>query len=136
MAEHADLAATDLYRAPFEMGGIIPFGYNFHYCNLDRLENPSMLACSAFNQGLRVFDIRNLAKPKEIAYYNPGGDGTLQPGSHGGTYSGYPAAMPQFVPERKELWFTDMDRGLFVVRFTNGSWISKVRSSKDSSHGN
>ncbi|MGQ0626188.1 MAG: LVIVD repeat-containing protein [Sporichthyaceae bacterium] len=136
MPENAGLAEEDLYRPPFEIAGIIPFGYNFHYCNLDTLVNPTMLACSAFQQGLRVFDIRNLSKPKEIAYYNPGGDGTLQAGSWGGTYSGFPAAMPQFVPERKELWFTDQDRGLFVLRFTNGSWISKVKSSKAISHGN
>ncbi len=136
MPENADLAAEDLYRPPFEIGGIIPFGYNFHYCNVDRQDNPAMLACSAFNQGLRVFDIRDLSHPKEIAYYNPGGDGTLQPGSFGGTFSGFPAAMPQFVPERKELWFTDQDRGIFVVRFTNGSWISKVTSSDEIFHGN
>ena len=137
MPENADEAAADIFRPPYEVGGtFIPFGYNFHYCNLDRLDNPAMLACSAFNQGVRVFDIRDLAKPKEIAYFNPGGDGTLQPGSWGGTYSGYPTAMPQFVPERKELWITDQDRGLFVLRFTNGSWISKVKSSDDISHGN
>ncbi len=130
MADKRELALADISRPPFEKGGAIaPFGYNFHYCNVDRVVNPAMLACSAFNQGLRVFDIRDLAHPKEIAYYNPGGDGTLLPGSWGGTFSGYPAAMPQFVPERKELWFTDMDRGLFVVRFTSGSWISKATSS-------
>lgn len=136
MPEHADEAATDLYREPYERAGIIPFGYNFHYCNVDRVDDPAMLACSAFNQGLRVFDIRDFTKPKEIAYYNPGGDGTLQPGSFGGTYSGYPAAMPQFVPERREIWFTDQDRGLFVAKPTNGAWISKVTSSDETSYGN
>ncbi|MGQ0626193.1 MAG: LVIVD repeat-containing protein [Sporichthyaceae bacterium] len=136
MAENRDLAKADTQRLPFEKGGVFGFGYNFHYCNVDRVVNPAMLACSAFNQGLRVFDIRNLAKPKEIAYYNPGGDGTLLPGSFGGSYAGYPAAMPQFVPERKEIWITDQDRGLFILRFTNGAWISKVRSSAETSYGN
>lgn len=136
MPANSAKAEEDLYREPYERAGIIPFGYNFHYCNVDRLDNPAMLACSAFNQGLRVFDIRDLAHPKEIAYYNPGGDGTLQPGSFGGTYSGYPAAMPQFIPERHEVWFTDQDRGLFIAKFTNGSWISTVTSSDDTSNGN
>lgn len=136
MPANAEKAAEDLYRPPFEIAGIIPFGYNFHYCNLDRVDNPAMLVCSAFNQGVRVFDVRDVREPKEIAYFNPGGDGTLQPGSFGGTYSGFPAAMPQFVPERKEIWITDQDRGLFVLRFTNGAWISKVKSSDEISHGN
>lgn len=136
MPKNREIARSDTQRLPYERGGFFGFGYNFHYCNVDRLDNPAMLACSAFNQGVRVFDIRDFRRPKEIAYFNPGGDGTNQPGSFGGTYSGYPAAMPQFVPERKELWFTDQDRGLYTVRFTNGSWISKVKSSAEISHGN
>jgi hypothetical protein len=44
--------------------------------------------------------------------------------------------MPQVVPDRQELWFTDQDRGLYVVRFTNGSWISDVTSSAETSQGN
>ncbi len=43
--------------------------------------------------------------------------------------------MPQFVPERKELWITDQDRGLFGLRFTNGSWISTVTSSAETQPG-
>lgn len=136
MPENRSAARADTKRPPYERGGIIGFGYNFHYCNTDRLDNPAMLACSAFNQGLRVFDIRDLKHPKEIAYFNPGGDGTLLPGSFGGTYSGYPAAMPQFMPERQEIWFTDQDRGFYTLRFTNGTWISKVKSSDEISHGN
>lgn len=136
MEKNRSTARSDVKREPHERGGFFGFGYNFHYCNVDRLDNPAMLVCSAFNQGLRAFDIRDFENPKEIAYFNPGGDGTNQPGSFGGTYSGYPAAMPQFVPERKEVWFTDQDRGFYTVKFTNGSWISKVKSSDEISHGN
>lgn len=136
MPENQGIARSDIKREPFERGGFFGFGYNFHYCNVDRLDNPAMLACSAFNQGVRVFDIRDFTEPREIAYFNPGGDGTLQPGSFGGTFSGYPAAMPQFVPERQELWFTDQDRGFYTVRFSNGSWISETTSSDEISHGN
>lgn len=117
-------AKSETIRPGKEDRGDLWFGYNFHYCNVDTLTDPTMLACSAFEQGLRVFDIRDLRHPKEIAYFNPGGDGTRQPGSWAGTYSGYPAAMPQFVPDLHELWFTDQDRGLYVVRFTNGTWLS------------
>jgi hypothetical protein len=129
------LAKSETSRPGKEDRGDLWFGYNFHYCNVDTLKDPTMLACSAFEQGLRVFDIRDLSHPKEIAYFNPGGDGTRQPGGWGGTYSGYPAAMPQFIPERHELWFTDQDRGLYVTRFINGSWISRATEA-NVSHGN
>ena len=40
----------------------------------------------------------------------------------GGTYSGYTSAQPRIVPERGEIWFTDQDRGFYVVRCTNNTW--------------
>jgi hypothetical protein len=69
-----------------------------------------------------VFDIRDVAAPWEIAYFNPGGDGTRSPASWGGTTSGYTSAQPRIIAERGEIWFTDQDRGFYVVRFTNGAW--------------
>jgi hypothetical protein len=27
-----------------------------------------------------------------------------------------------FVPERREIWYSDGDRGLYVLRLTNGAW--------------
>jgi hypothetical protein len=119
-----ELAKSETVRPGKEDRGDLWFGYNFHYCNVDTLTDPTMLACSAFEQGLRIFDIRDLTHPREIGYFNPGGDGTHQPGGWGGTYSGYPAAMPQFVPELHEIWITDQDRGLYVVRPSNGTWLS------------
>ena len=47
------------------------FGYESHYCAVDRQINPTALACGYFQSGIRVFDIRNLVLPKEIAYFNP-----------------------------------------------------------------
>lgn len=47
------------------------FGYETHYCNVDRKENPTALACGVMQSGVRVFDIRNPARPREIAYFNP-----------------------------------------------------------------
>jgi hypothetical protein len=44
-------------------------------------------------------------------------------------------AMPQFDPEHKTIWFTDNNRGVFVVRPTNGTWITDVVE-EDLSHGN
>jgi hypothetical protein len=127
--EHQALAESETRRLPKENGGLLPplngvFGYNSHYCNVDRPEEPTVLACSNFESGLRVFDIRDVHRPKEIAYFNPGGDGTAAPGGFGGTYSGYPSAAPRvFVNDGEpQIWFTDQDRGFYVVRFTNGVW--------------
>jgi hypothetical protein len=105
-----------------EHGGQIPFGYNTHYCNTDRTEDPTILACSTFESGLRVFDIRDVRAPREIAYFNPGGDGRRAPASFGGTTGGYTTAQPRIIPQRQEIWFTDQDRGVYIIRLSNGSW--------------
>jgi hypothetical protein len=124
MAENLDTANRDTRRPPKEYNGRVrgAFGYDAHYCEIDRPVDPTIVACSEFQSGLRVFDIRDVRHPREIAYFNPGGDGTAQPGSFGGTYSGYTSAQPRIIPERGEIWFTDQDRGFYVVRFANGAW--------------
>lgn len=113
-----------------ERGGVVadprtsspPFGYNTHYCSVDRQDDPTILACSNFMSGVRIFDIRDFAAPREIAYYNPGGDGTLMPGSYGGHTAAYTTAAPRIVTETGEIWFTDMDAGFFVTRLAEGVW--------------
>jgi len=87
--------------------------------------DPTIVACSEFQSGLRVFEIRDVRHPREIGYFNPGGDGHAAPGSFGGTYSGYTSAQPRIIPERGEIWFTDQDRGFYVVRFANGAWPAR-----------
>jgi hypothetical protein len=113
-----------------KQGGIVvsptasspPFAYNSHYCSVDRNDDPTILACSNFMSGVRIFDIRDFSAPKEIAYFNPGGDGKMMPGSYGGATAGYTTAAPRIVPERGEIWFTDMDAGFFVTKFADGVW--------------
>jgi hypothetical protein len=45
--------------------------YSQERCVADRGIDPRMLACTFHNAGLRVFDIRDLRHPREIAYYKP-----------------------------------------------------------------
>ena len=36
--------------------------------------------------------------------------------------SNYAMARPSFVPERHEIWYSDVYSGFYVVRLTNGAW--------------
>ncbi len=52
------------------MGGSI-FAYDAHYCAADRPADPTALACGWISSGIRVFDVRDPQRIREIAYYNP-----------------------------------------------------------------
>jgi hypothetical protein len=62
--EHADVAGRDA-------AGNGLFGYDSHYCAVDRRTNPTALACGFMQSGVRVFDVRDPLHPREIAYFNP-----------------------------------------------------------------
>ncbi|MGW5451423.1 LVIVD repeat-containing protein [Nocardia sp. NPDC003979] len=47
------------------------FSYDPHYCTADRPANPTALACGWTSSGIRVFDVRDPAAIREIAYFNP-----------------------------------------------------------------
>lgn len=96
-------------------------GYAGHYCNIPTRVNPDIVACSMIVSGLRVFDIRNPAKPREIAYFNPPLTPRITPVLEA---SGYALSSPSFVPERKEIWYSDVYSGFYVVRVTNGVWAN------------
>jgi hypothetical protein len=86
-------------------------GYASHYCGLPRYRNPLLVACAYIGSGMRVFDISDPARPREVAYYN-------KPAAGGG----YAMAKPAFDRQRHQVWFTDVNRGFFAVRLTNGVW--------------
>lgn len=89
-------------------------GYAAHYCQVDRREDPRLLACSMIQSGLRVFDVRDPAAPREIAYVNvPGRPGTPPINPEGTAYA---MSQPVIVPERGEVWFSDTASGFHVVR--------------------
>jgi len=93
-------------------------GYAGHYCNVPSRVDPKIVACSMILSGLRVFDIRDPAHPREVAYFNrppPRGAAAFFDGA-------WAMSSPAFVPERKEIWYTDGNSGFYVVRLTNGAW--------------
>jgi hypothetical protein len=46
------------------------FGVGTHYCNVDRQHDPRLLSCGLWAGGVRLYDIRNPWRPKELAYFN------------------------------------------------------------------
>lgn len=101
-------------------GAFLPIqGYAGHYCNVPTRVNPDIAACSMIVSGLRVFDIRDPANPKEIAYFNAPVQPRLTPVFEA---SNWAMSSPAFVPERKEIWYTDGYSGFYVVRVTNDVW--------------
>ncbi|MGH3736151.1 MAG: hypothetical protein ACRDT6_11110 [Micromonosporaceae bacterium] len=137
---HADTAVRDS-----EGNGV--FGYQAHYCNVDRLVEPTVLGCTEFDSGIRVFDIRNPLRPREIAYFIPpaqlGKNDQLSGSEHASNpinqwrheedsdnlLNPYPklnadwcTAQVRFVPERGELWTSCLDNGFLTLKFTNGVW--------------
>ena len=107
-----------------------PLVYNCERCNVDRANNPTMLACGYQNAGLRVFDIRDPQHPKEIAYFKPPAvRKAVLPGS--GSWasgvdrtvdkiSGFPRFRTVGTRARElQIWFVSDGNGLQVVRFTD-----------------
>ena len=96
-------------------------GYAAHYCELPTRVNPTIVACSFILSGLRVFDISNLAHPREIAYFNP-------PQAKGSTKGAYAMAAPAFDMARHQIWYNDGNAGFFVVQVTQQAFREQART--------
>jgi hypothetical protein len=93
-------------------------GYAGHYCAVPQRKDPKIVACGFIVSGMRVFNIEDPVKPKEIAYFN----GPVKPGVdiyHSGAFA---MSAPAFVPSRNEIWYTDGNTGFYVVRLTAGAF--------------
>jgi len=103
----------------FALIGSRVFLYDSHYCSTDRLHDPTIVACSSFGSGVRVYDIRDPLKPREIAYYNPGSvktpDGTA-------FVANATVARPVIRSDLGQIWFPDIAKGFHVVQFRDGVW--------------
>lgn len=120
--KHCDVVLPDV-------ADLAVFTYGSHYCSVDDNDNATAMACAYFNSGIRVFDIRNPAKPKEIAYFNPAGTQLPQLGSDHTTLGQWRPGGPDWCASRldfdkKKGLLTTMcqDNGLLVMKFKNGVW--------------
>ncbi|HWA66963.1 MAG TPA: hypothetical protein VG899_11405 [Mycobacteriales bacterium] len=95
------------------------FGYAMHYCAVPTMVNPQIVACSAINSGLRVFNISDPAHPREVAYYvsppKAGAGLNLTPGD-------LALSQPAFDPARREIYYTDAVSGFYVLRLSAAAW--------------
>jgi len=61
---------ADHHAADGDPGTFSPAqGYAAHYCNIPTRVDPKIVACSFIASGLRVFDISQLTRPREIGYF-------------------------------------------------------------------
>ena len=112
-----------------DLVGLSIFTYGTHYCSVDNRDNATTLACGMFNSGIRVFDIRNPRRPKEIAYFYPAGVTTASGGSNHGLGNNFVPGGPDWCSaqvhldaERGTLWTTCQDNGLLMLKFEHGVW--------------
>jgi hypothetical protein len=108
-----------------DTGATAIFSYDSHYCSVDDPRDAKLLACSYFESGLRVFDIRDPAHPTEVAYYNPPAGRGGQPG--GASYIGIGAVQwnlstPQIRLRDCQIWTTTTHSGLQVLQLTQKAW--------------
>jgi hypothetical protein len=113
-----------------DLTGLTGFTYGAHYCSVDNIHQATTLVCGYFNSGIRVFDIRDPIRPREIAYYNPPATSNVSPGSNHATQRatqqpGGPdwcAAQAHLDAEQGTLWTTCQDNGLLSLKFTHNAW--------------
>lgn len=98
-------------------------GYAGHYCEVPQRKDPGVVACTFILSGLRLFDIRDPYRPKEIAYFNGPAVPAPQAATQGtGDGANYAMSKPALIPERSEIWYSDGNKGFSVVRVTNNVW--------------
>jgi hypothetical protein len=91
--------------------------YTGHFCNVPTLVDPPIVACGMAVSGLRIFNIQDPYHPYEAAYFTAPVQKRVFPEGSNWAYS-----MPAFVPERKEVWYSEAYTGFYAVKITNGAW--------------
>jgi hypothetical protein len=113
-----------------DVNGQAIFSYDSHYCYVDDEENTTAVACGYFNSGIRVFDVRDPLRPREIAYFNPRAAWEKQNALPGSNHIGlknadWCSAQVRFhrtADGGGQLWTTCQDNGFLILKFTNGAW--------------
>jgi hypothetical protein len=94
-------------------------GYQAHYCSLPSRIDPNIVACSFIMSGLRVFDVRDPAHPREVAYFNK----PVLPQTTAYKQGSFAMSAPAYDPARHDVWYTDGESGFWVVHLTAATGI-------------
>jgi hypothetical protein len=94
-------------------------GNAFHYCATSSPTNPTLLACSTINSGLRVFNISDPTKPREVAYFISPPKAAALLGLLPGDVA---VSQPAFDAKRHEIWYTDASSGFYAVKLSSAAW--------------
>ncbi|HVE73785.1 MAG TPA: hypothetical protein VNA30_01655 [Mycobacteriales bacterium] len=115
-----DLAADPGNDRPFQ-------GYEAHYCTLPSRVDPYIVACSFLMSGLRVFDISDVRRPKQIAYHNrPLPPGVSSEPARAGSST---FAAPAYDEATGDIWYSDATSGFYVVRLAGPARRPKFAAS-------
>jgi LVIVD repeat len=114
--------------------------YSTERCAPDRPDNPTMLACGSRGTGTRVYDVRDILHPKEIAYWkgpaprtaflpgsgqwSPGVDRTVEKQAGLARFVKVPAADGK--GRELHLWIVGDGNGFQVLRFTDSFMQTKA----------
>jgi hypothetical protein len=83
--------------------------YMSHYLSVDDPHDAKLLFVSWYSSGLRVFDISDPLRPREVAYYNPPvGEGASRTHDWSTTY-------PRYDPKTGLIWFGSKVNGFNIV---------------------
>jgi hypothetical protein len=105
--------------------------YSEERCVADNPDDAKMLACSFSNAGLRVFDVRDLSHPEEIAYWKPPAVRTEVRPSSGSWAPGVDRTVDKISGWARwvvagngngtelELWTVSDGNGFQILRFTD-----------------
>jgi hypothetical protein len=98
-------------------------GYQAHYCTVPSRIDPNIVACSFIMSGLRVFDIRDPAAPREIAYFN-------KPAMSGERLNigAFAMSAPAYDPVSHDIWYADGNLGLYAVHLFGKAAIPFAKS--------
>jgi len=116
--------------------------YDGHYCSVPQEVDPQILMCAYAWSGIRIFDIRDPANPKQIAYYippaftyaqnqtlngssdntNAGGLGNGSPGVDSVDRCASKIRLYHAADGTWELWTMCQENEFIVLKFTNGAF--------------
>jgi hypothetical protein len=82
-----------------------------HYHDVDDPDDTTFVMASMWNAGLRIFDVRDPARPTEVAYFNPG---DVEPGD--GVRLDQAWGHVRYREDRNQIWFATASGGFWVLR--------------------